>query len=316
MSKVVVISGHPNLDESHTNKVVLEELSNKVESIDIRRLDTLYPDYQIDVEKEQAALIEADAVVFQFPYYWYSVPALLKKWIDDVFAFNFAFGPEGDKLKDKHFILSITVGGPEESYRPLGYNHFTIEQTLHPLEQLAYLSGMNYQKPVYTHGMVYIPGVYNKLEDVQAKARAHAERLAGRIDAALNSAESKITQFTQKWFAQFDLLPEDDSFFVKQLAEDVVLHMAEGEYFGHAGFRDWYSNIRNAFKPGCDHDVQQIQINDKGDGRYDVDLRVHLTADGVNGESIDLLVNEVWELTLSSNGQVSINEYQVEAVTA
>ena len=120
MNKVVVISGHPDLEKSYTNKVILDELATQVDSIDVRRLDTMYPDYQIDVEAEQKALLNADAIVFQFPYYWYSVPALLKKWIDDVFAFNFAFGPEGDKLKGKQFILSITVGGPEESYGPLG----------------------------------------------------------------------------------------------------------------------------------------------------------------------------------------------------
>lgn len=148
MSKVVVISGHPNLNESSTNKVILEKLAEHAEYIDIRHLDSLYPNYKIDIEAEQKALIAADVIVFQFPYYWYSVPALLKKWIDDVFSFNFAYGPEGDKLKDKHFILSFTIGGPEDSYHPLGYNHFTIEQTLHSLEQLAYLSGMKYQKPV------------------------------------------------------------------------------------------------------------------------------------------------------------------------
>ncbi|MTI11805.1 NAD(P)H-dependent oxidoreductase, partial [Sansalvadorimonas verongulae] len=171
MSKVVVISGHPDLERSYTNTIILDELQKKADDIEVHKLDELYPDYQINVEAEQKALLEADAIVLQFPYYWYSVPALMKKWIDDVFSFNFAYGPEGDKLKGKHFILSLTVGGPEESYDPLGYNHFTIEETLRPLQQTAYLAGMVFQKPVYSHGMVYIPGVYNKLEDVQEKAR-------------------------------------------------------------------------------------------------------------------------------------------------
>ena len=99
MSKVVVISGHPNLDSSYTNKVILQQLTQDIESIDIRRLDALYADYQIDVEAEQKALLDAQVVILQFPFYWYSVPALMKKWIDDVFSFNFAYGPEGDKLK-------------------------------------------------------------------------------------------------------------------------------------------------------------------------------------------------------------------------
>lgn len=316
MSKVVVISGHPDLEQSHTNKVILRELEKSIDGVDIRRLDDLYPDYQIDIEKEQAALLKADAIVFQFPYYWYSVPALLKKWIDDVFAFNFAFGPEGDKLKGKQFILSLTIGGPEDSYRPLGYNHFTVEQTLHPLEQLAYLSNMNYQKPVYTHGMVYVPGVYNKLEDVQAKAQEHASRLVKQIDASLHSAESQINQFVRKWFQQFDLLPEDDSFFVKQLEDDVVLDMIEGEFTGHAGFRDWYGDIRKLFKPNCVHDVQQVQINDKDNGKYGIDLRIQLTAETFTGEVVDILVNEEWTVSLASNSDISIKQYQVKLVNS
>ncbi|GAL18790.1 NAD(P)H oxidoreductase YRKL [Vibrio maritimus] len=128
MSQVLVISGHPELDSSYTNKVILNQLSDNISDIEVRRLDTLYPDYKIDVEAEQQAMIKADVIVLQFPFYWYSMPALLKKWMDDVFSFNFAYGPEGDKLKGKDFILSFTVGGPEESYDPLGYNHFTIER--------------------------------------------------------------------------------------------------------------------------------------------------------------------------------------------
>ena len=158
MSKIIVISGHPNLSESNTNQVILQSLENSELPVSIRRLDSLYPDYNIDIDAEQQALIDADIVVLQFPFYWYSVPALLKKWIDDVFAYNFAYGTQGDKLQNKELILSFTIGGPEESYDPLGYNHFTIEQLIQPLQQTAYLAGMNFHKPIYSHGMVYIPG--------------------------------------------------------------------------------------------------------------------------------------------------------------
>ena len=140
MNQVVVISGHPNLPASNTNTVILDELQFQLDNVNIRRLDELYPDYQIDIEAEQKALIDADVIVLQFPFYWYSVPALLKKWIDDVFSYNFAYGSEGDKLKGKDFILSFTIGGPEESYDPLGYNHFEIEQLIRPLQQTRILS--------------------------------------------------------------------------------------------------------------------------------------------------------------------------------
>ncbi|XEI32795.1 NAD(P)H-dependent oxidoreductase [Aeromonas veronii] len=181
MSKVLVISGHPDLSHSFTNRVILGELEEAIDGLRVRRLDQRYPDTRIDVAAEQQALLEADILVLQFPFYWYSVPALLKKWIDEVLTFNFAFGPEGDKLKGKPLLISLTVGGPQESYRPLGYNHFTIPELLKPLEQLAYLTGMPYEPPIWSHGMVYIPEVYNTLELVEARARDHASRLIAVI---------------------------------------------------------------------------------------------------------------------------------------
>jgi putative NADPH-quinone reductase len=186
MSKVLVISGHPDLSHSYTNRVILAELEQAIDTITVRRLDERYPDFRIDVAAEQQALLDADVVVLQFPFYWYSVPALLKKWIDEVLTFNFAYGPEGDKLKGKPLLLSLTIGGPKEAYTPLGYNHFPIAELLKPLEQLAYLTGMLYQPPVWSHGMVYIPGVYNTQELVERRAREHT----GRLVAALQGLTS------------------------------------------------------------------------------------------------------------------------------
>ncbi|WP_315983290.1 NAD(P)H-dependent oxidoreductase [Aliamphritea spongicola] len=128
---------------------MLEALHSGLESTDIRRLDSLYPDYRIDVAAEQQALLEAEVIILQFPFYWYSVPALLKKWLDDVLAYDFAYGANGDKLKGKDLVLSFTIGGPEEAYDPQGYNHFPIAELIKPLQQTAYLAGMNFQ-PRYT----------------------------------------------------------------------------------------------------------------------------------------------------------------------
>ncbi|GAA5213507.1 NAD(P)H-dependent oxidoreductase [Corallincola platygyrae] len=318
MSKVVVISGHPNLEQSYTNSVILERLSASLDSVDIRRLDRLYPDYQIDVEAEQQALIDADVVVLQFPFYWYSVPALLKKWIDDVFSFNFAYGPEGDKLKGKSLFLSFTVGGPEESYDPLGYNHFTIEQMLRPLEQTAYLAGMEYRKPVYTHRMVYIPDVYNKLEEVQGRAFEHAERLISDIIATSASAERRIRRFVADWFGQFDKLPEDGSYFTKHLSPHVTWVMPEGHFTGHEGFRQWYQSVRKTFEPDCQHNVEQLDIKETEAG-YEVRLRIQLIANtfidsAMKGRQIDMRVNETWQIGMSDEGEIVIYDYRVDSL--
>lgn len=319
MSQVLVISGHPDLKSSHTNTVILDELSSRVSDIEVRDLGALYPDYQIDVEAEQAALVNADLVVLQFPFYWYSVPALLKKWIDDVFSYDFAYGAKGDKLKGKDLVLSFTVGGPQTSYDPLGYNHFTIEQLILPIQQTAYLAGMVFHKPVYTHQMVYIPGVYNKLEDVQGRARDHADRLIGQIDDITDSPEQKIKKFATKWFADFDLLPEDPAPFLPHVGDNMKLVMVEGEFLGKAGFLDWYAGARQTFKPHCQHIIEQIEVAESEDG-HTAALRVRLIADtyedsALAGQSVNLLVNEQWHLSIGDDGHITIDEYLVEVLS-
>lgn len=314
MSNVVVISGHPNLNGSWTNKVILEQLESHVENIDIRRLDALYPDYNIDIETEQNALLNADIIVFQYPYYWYSAPALLKKWIDDVFAFNFAFGPEGDKLKNKHLILSFTVGGPDESYHPLGYNHFTIEQLAYPLQQTCYLAGMVYQQPIYTHRMVYIPGVYNTQEEVEQRARNHAERLLAKIDQISNSIEAKFEMFVKQWFSKFDELPQDNSVFTQYLSEHLKLDALGDKFNGIAGFNDWYQSLLNLFKPGVTHLIEQVTLKPVGEAEYQAELRVRVQGEMTNGESINQLFNENWKVSVNSVGQFTIHSYQVDSI--
>jgi putative NADPH-quinone reductase len=180
--KTLVILAHPTLASSVANSTVIEQFKASGQDITIRHLDALYSDYNINVEAEQAALMAADTIVLQFPFYWYSAPASLKNWIDKVFSFNFAYGPSGDKLKGKNLIISTTVGGPKEAYNPLGYNHFQVRDLLLPFEQTAYLSGLNYHEPIFTHSCVYIPGVYNVKEEVEERARNHANRVIKALE--------------------------------------------------------------------------------------------------------------------------------------
>ena len=176
----LVILSHPNFANSVANKTIVNELE-KHSHITIRHLDNIYSGYQIDVVAEQAALLEANNIVLQFPLYWYSVPASLKNWLDQVLGFGFAYGPEGDKLKGKNIIISTTVGGPQESYTPLGYNHFPIAELLKPLEQTAYLAQLKWHTPIATHRCVYIPDVYNVKEEVEERATNHVKQLLQKL---------------------------------------------------------------------------------------------------------------------------------------
>ncbi|HEY5997873.1 MAG TPA: NAD(P)H-dependent oxidoreductase, partial [bacterium] len=112
-----------------------------------------------------------------FPFYWYGVPGILKEWMDRVLTYGFAYGSTGDKLRGKDFLVSTTIGGPAEAYCEGGYNNFTIGELLSPLRQMCNLTGMRYRRPIVSHGMIFIPDVYNTREEVEARAREHADRL-------------------------------------------------------------------------------------------------------------------------------------------
>jgi putative NADPH-quinone reductase len=184
MNKTLAIIGHPNLNQgSLANKIIVDRLHAQ-DGVEVRDLGQLYPDFQIDIEAEQQALLEADTIVLQFPLYWYSVPAILKHWFDQVLTYGFAYGSSGDKLRGKRLILSFTIGGPEEAYQPGADNH-TIEALLPPLKQTAIFTGMEVAESIYSYGMMLFPGVNSTEESIKAKAHEHAERLLAAVEAVV-----------------------------------------------------------------------------------------------------------------------------------
>ncbi|WP_020177663.1 NAD(P)H-dependent oxidoreductase [Methylopila sp. M107] len=107
-----------------------------------------------DVVAEQEKLIWADAVIFQFPLWWFSAPAILKGWIERVYAYGFAYGVgrhEGERWGDRYgegsllgrrALLSITVGGRAPHYSDRGVNG-ALDDVLWPLQ----------------HGTLFYPGM-------------------------------------------------------------------------------------------------------------------------------------------------------------
>lgn len=152
--RIMVVTAHPNYQESKVNRRWIEELE-KEGSITINNLSEKYAKQPIDKEKEQALLLEHDRIVFQYPWYWYNMPPLLRQWQDQVLEYGFAFGPGGDKLTGKDYVVAISVGGPEESYQAGGYNTFTISEFLKPMQQTANQSGLKYQKSWIRNGLLY-----------------------------------------------------------------------------------------------------------------------------------------------------------------
>jgi NAD(P)H dehydrogenase (quinone) len=107
-----------------------------------------------DVVTEQKKLVWANTIIFQFPLWWYTMPAILKGWVDRVFTYHFAYGvgehsdtKYGERfgegtLAGRRALLSVTAGGPQSHYSARGING-PIEDLLFPIE----------------HGILYYPGL-------------------------------------------------------------------------------------------------------------------------------------------------------------
>jgi NAD(P)H dehydrogenase (quinone) len=95
----------------------------------------------------------ADAVILQFPLWWFSMPAILKGWVERVFAYGFGYGVGehsdqrwGDRYGEgtmvgKRAMLIVTAGGWESHYGPRGVNG-PIDDILFPIQ----------------HGVLHYPG--------------------------------------------------------------------------------------------------------------------------------------------------------------
>ena len=150
---VLVITAHPQMEHSRVNRKLMRAARKlPQDKVLVRDLYSIYPDYLIDVPAEQALLAQAKLIVWQHPIQWYSMPPLMKLWVDEVLAFGWAYGPGGTALRGKDLWLVGTTGGPQESYHPDSYNRYFFDAFLPPYEQTATLCGMRFLPPLMLHG--------------------------------------------------------------------------------------------------------------------------------------------------------------------
>ncbi|MDT3399112.1 NAD(P)H-dependent oxidoreductase [Streptomyces sp. B1866] len=171
MSTLVLLA-HPRLAESRVNAALADAVRD-ADGVTLHDLYAAYPDLGLDVDREQRLLREHDRIVLQFPLYWYSVPPLLKKWLDEVLLYGFAYGTGGTALHGKSLLVATSVGGPEEVYRSGGPNRFTLAELLRPLEASAHFVGAAYQEPFAVYGTLDVGD-----EALAGHARRYRELLA------------------------------------------------------------------------------------------------------------------------------------------
>jgi len=191
MSRVLVLFAHPVLERSRVNRRLLDAIRD-LDGVTINDLYEEYPTLDIDVKREQDLLLSHDVIVFQHPFYWYSVPAILKEWQDLVLEHGWAYGAGGTHLRGKITFNAITTGGPETAYKKGGYNRFTIRELLAPWDQTAFLCGMRFLAPFAVHAALKVIRDED-LADCRASYRQLIQALRDdRVDLARAAAGENL----------------------------------------------------------------------------------------------------------------------------
>jgi glutathione-regulated potassium-efflux system ancillary protein KefG len=179
---LLILFAHPALERSRINRRLVEAVRD-LQGVTLNDLYEAYPEFDVDVAREQELLAAHDLIVFQHPFYWYSTPALLKQWEDLVLTHGWAYGDGGTALAGKTALSAVTCGGRESTYRPDGFNRHTVRQLLAPIEQTTRLCGMEYLPPFVVHG------THGMAEEaIRGHAADYRRLLGGLIDGTLDRA--------------------------------------------------------------------------------------------------------------------------------
>ncbi len=157
MNKILVLFAHPAFEQSKVHRVLMEEI-RQLKGVTIHDLYEHYPEFDIDVEKEKALLLDHDIIIWQHPLFWYSGPALLKQWQDLVLEHGWAYGKHGHALDGKRIFNVMSSGGDMDAYQPNHFHGSTIHQFLLPFERTAQLCRMVYLPPFWLSGTHQLTG--------------------------------------------------------------------------------------------------------------------------------------------------------------
>ncbi|GAA4356388.1 NAD(P)H-dependent oxidoreductase [Kangiella marina] len=185
-TRVLLNLVHPIFEKSWANQAMLEAVKD-LKYVKVNDLYEEYPDYFIDIQREQKLLLDHALIVFQHPFYWYSSPSLLKEWQDLVLAEGFAYGEGGYQLAGRRWLSAITAGAAEDSYTPHGFNNFSADELLRPFEQTADFCGMEFVKPFVLYEAETLS--HSRIEKEAERYRDYIQGLATSLGLLEQSEE-------------------------------------------------------------------------------------------------------------------------------
>jgi glutathione-regulated potassium-efflux system ancillary protein KefG len=149
--KLLILFGHPAFQNSIINKELIKGIKT-IKNVTFHDLYEEYPEMDIDIDKEQDLLLKHDCIIFMFPMFWFSTPAVFKEWQDLVLEHGWAFGSDGRALEGKLFFCALSTGASRLMYNPGEMKNHTLNEFLIPLFQMASHCSMIPLPPFVSHG--------------------------------------------------------------------------------------------------------------------------------------------------------------------
>lgn len=195
-NNILILFAHPALQNSRVSRKLIKYVTD-LDGVTFHDLYEAYPDFHIDVRREQNLLLENDIIVFHHPLFWFSVPSILREWMDLVLQHMWAYGKTGKALKGKILFNVVTTGGRESLFQHNGAHGNTLIEFLAPIRQSAYVCEMDFLPPFAVHGTRNITQqqITSYGEDYQrvivalrdGKVNLEAARLHQRLNSDLES---------------------------------------------------------------------------------------------------------------------------------
>lgn len=147
--KTLVIVSHPYPEQSQAIRA-LQQTAQALPNVEVRNLETLYghDTTAFDVAAEQKAHEGVGRVVYLFPIHWFNLTPMLKAYLNQVWTYGWAFGPDGKALAGKEMQVVVTAGATAHTYSAQGLIHSSIEEVLTPMKASAFYVGMPYAEPL------------------------------------------------------------------------------------------------------------------------------------------------------------------------
>ena len=142
---ITALIAHPYPKFSLVSVPLVQGLRERFPDMKVRELYELYPDASIDVFEERRAVSESSLILFSHPVFWYSVPALLKQWFDDVLGYGFAYGRGGSALRGKGVLWLPVLGAGLDDEGPRSAEDIRIAEA--PLRRMWETCGAKWLAP-------------------------------------------------------------------------------------------------------------------------------------------------------------------------